>query len=170
MDLTTTNITIKCSRFKACIILFAGIPLLSLVILLFVVIMISMPVLPKGTQAVGAQNLATIYLLFPLLVAGFSWVIWTMIRHREALFSTIQVSPVGIVVENSRYGVRLLNWNDVTHATYSRFGKMIILESPKLSKPLAVMNFGGRGLAPEFLAARTVIHAAVSNRWSEQRL
>jgi hypothetical protein len=77
-----------------------------------------------------------------------------MIRHREALFTTIQVSPAGVVVENSRYGVLLLNWDDVTHATYSRLGKMITLESPKLSKPLVIMNFGNRGLAPEFVAAR----------------
>jgi hypothetical protein len=66
--------------------------------------------------------------------------------------------------------VLLLNWNDVTHATYSSFGKMITLESPKLSKPLVIMNFGGGGLAPEFLAARTSIQAAVNNRWSERRL
>jgi hypothetical protein len=33
-------------------------------------------------------------------------------------FTTIQVSPGGVVVENATYGVLLLNWNDVTHATY----------------------------------------------------
>jgi hypothetical protein len=170
MDLATDDVTIKCSRFKASIILFVGIPLLSLIILLFVVIMVTIPLMPNMIRRMGAQNLATIYLLFPLLVVGFFWVIWTMIRNREALFTTIQVSPAGVVVENSRYGVLLLNWEDVTHATYSSFGKMITLESPRLSKPLAIMNFGSRGLAPQFLAARTAIQTAVSNRWSERRL
>jgi hypothetical protein len=156
--------------FKALIILFVGIPLLSLIALLFVVIMVTIPLMPKGIVGIGTQNAITIYLLFPLLIAGFSWAMWSLIRNREALFTTIRVSPMGVVVENSRYGVLLLNWNDVTHATCSSFGKMITLESPKLSKPLAIMNFGGGGLAPEFLAARTAIQAAVNNRWSERRL
>jgi hypothetical protein len=170
MDPTMTDVTIKCSRFKALIILFVGIPLLSLIALLFVVIMVSIPLMPKGVGGLGTQNAITIYVLFPLLIVGFSWAMWSVIRNREALFTTIRVSPAGVVVENSRYGVLLLNWNDVTHATYSSFGKTITLESPKLSKPLAIMNFGGRGLPPEFLAARTLIEAAVSNRWSERRL
>jgi hypothetical protein len=46
----------------------------------------------------------------------------------------------------------------------------ITLESPRLSKPLVIMNFGSRGLAPQFLAARTAIQTAVGNRWSERRL
>jgi len=82
----------------------------------------------------------------------------------------IRVSPAGVAVENSRYGVLLLNWADVTRATYSRFGKMITLESPKLSKPLAIMNLEARGVAPEFSAARSIISAALSDRWSERRL
>jgi hypothetical protein len=152
------------------IILFAGIPILTLIALLFVTIMVTIPLMPKGVGGIGTQNAITIYLLFPLLIVGFCWAMWSVIRNREALFTTIRVSPAGVVVENSRYGVLLLNWSDVTNATYSRFGKMITLESPKLSKPLAIMNFGSGGLAPEFLAARTVIQAAVSNRWSERRL
>ena len=170
MDLATDDVTIKCSRFKAFIILFVGVPLLGLMILLFVVIMTTIPLMPNGIQRMGAQNLATIYLLFSLLIAVLFWVVWTMIRNREALFTTIQVSSTGVVVENSKYGVLLLNWDDVTHATYSRFGKMITLESPRLSKPLAIMNLGSSGLAPQFLAARTAIQAAVRNRWSERRL
>jgi len=167
MDLTTTDVTIQCSRFKALIILFVGIPLLTLIVLLFVAIMATTPLIAKG---VGSQNIATIYLLFPLLVVGFSWVIWSVIRNREALFTTIRVSSAGVTVENARYGVLLINWNDVTQASYSRFGKTITLESPRLFEPLAIMSFGGRGLAPEFLAARNAIQAAIRDRWSERRL
>src|SRR5215469_4260289 len=125
MNLTTDNVTIKCSRLRACVVLFVGIPVLGLIILLFVVIMITIPLMHDGIRQIGAQILATIYLLFPLLTVGLLWVIWTMIRNREALFTTLQVSPSGVVVENSRYGVLVLNWDDVTHATYSSFGKMI---------------------------------------------
>ena len=167
---TVTNgstATIECSRFMAIIILFVGIPLLAILVLLFLVIMIITPMIAKG---MGAQNLATVYLLFPLLIVGFSWAVWSVIRNREALFTTVRVSPAGVAVENSRYGVLLLNWADVTRATYSRFGKMITLDSPKLSKPLAIMNLDARGIAPEFSAARSIISAALSDRWSERRL
>ncbi len=167
MDQTTSDVTIQCSRFKALIILFAGIPILILLVLLLLVIMVTTPLMAKG---IGFQNLLTIYLLFPVLVAGFSWTVWSMVRNRDTLFTSIRVSPAGVTIENSRYGVLLLNWDDVTHATYSKFWKTITLESPKLLKPLAIMNFGSRGAAPEFLAARGAIQAAVRARWSERRL
>jgi hypothetical protein len=170
MDLAMTDISIKCSRFKAAIILFVGIPLLILFVLVLLAIMVTIPLMPKGIGGFGTQNAITTYLMFPLLIVGFCWVMWSVIRYREALFTTIRVSTGGVVVEYHRYGVLLLNWGDITHATYSSFGKMIILESPKLLKPLAIMNFGSRGLAPEFLAARTLIQGAISNRWSQKRL
>lgn len=68
-----------------------------------------------------------------------------------------------------RYGVLALSWTDV-RATYSRMAKMIVLESPRLVRPLAVMNFGGRALTPEFIAAKAIVKRTVGERWSERWL
>jgi hypothetical protein len=63
----------------------------------------------------------------------------------------------------------MLGWNDLTRATYSHTQRLIILESPKLTKPLAIRNLA-RGVAPEFTAASQLIRGAMGERWSEQLL
>jgi hypothetical protein len=93
-------------------------------------------------------------------------------RHREALFTTIHVYGSGITVQNTRYGVLVLKREDV-RATYSRMSKMVVLESPRLTRPLAIMNFfGGVGgqPAPEWLAVKAIVQRAVGERWSERWL
>jgi len=49
--------------------------------------MVITPLIAKG---MGAQNIATIYLLFPLLIVGFSWAVWSVIRNGGALFTTFE--------------------------------------------------------------------------------
>lgn len=160
-----TDVTIACSRFKAQLLLFVGVPLLSGIVLLFVVIMATAPLM---SAKLGMQEVATVYLLFPVLVVLFSWIVWAFVSNRETLFTTFRISRAGLVVENSRYGVLIINWNEITRATYSKTGKMITLESPKLLRPLAIMSFGRNGLTPQFMAARTVIQEAIPDRWKER--
>lgn len=150
-------------------LLFAGIPLVIVMTALFAAIMVFVPFLP--TKKADFQMLATVYLLFPVLVVVFAWCAWAMLRYREALFTTIRVSSSGIVVQNAHYGVLALNWADV-QATYSSFGKMVILQSTKLVRPLAIMSFGGgrNGPSREFLAAKAIVQRNVGKRWREQRL
>jgi hypothetical protein len=169
MDMPDTDMTVECSRPRALMLLFAGIPLFFVMTALLTAIMVSVPLLPM--KKVDLQMLATIYLLFPVLVVFFVWCLWTMLRYREALFTTIRVASSGIVVQNAHYGVLALNWADV-QATYSNFGKMVILQSPKLVRPLAIMSFGGghNGPSRDFLAAKAIVQRNVGKRWREQRL
>jgi hypothetical protein len=169
MDMPDTDVTLECSRPRALMLLFAGIPLFIVMTALFAAIMVSVPFLP--IKKADFQMLATVYLLFPVLVMFFAWCVWAMLRYREALFATIRVSSSGIVVQNAHYGVLALNWADV-QATYSSFGKMVILQSTKLVRPLAIMSFGGgrNGPSREFLAAKAIVQRNVGKRWREQRL
>jgi hypothetical protein len=109
------------------------------------------------------------YLVFPALVALLSWHLWALLRYREALFTTIRVFGSGIMIQNTRYGVLALNWADV-RATYSRVGKMVVLESPKLIRPLAIMSFGGLYGQPDpyFLASKAMVQCLVGERWTER--
>lgn len=168
LDSIDTDATIECPRLRRGLIL-SGVPVIVLVVVTLLVVIGTAPlVLAKKFDL---QFFLTAYLLFPVLVVLFSWIVWAILRYREALFTTIRVSDSGIVVQNTRYGMLLLNWNDV-HATYSRFGKMVVLESPKLIRPLAIMSFAGGAGGPthQFLAAKAIVQRSVGERWSEQWL
>ena len=168
MDMPDTDVTVECSLPRA-LLMFAGMALFVILAALFVGIMISVPFLPM--KKADLQMLATIYLVFPALVIVFVWCVWAMLRYREALFTTIRVSDSGVLVQNAHYGVLPLTWGDV-QATYSSFGKMVILQSEKLVRPLAIMSFGGgrNGPSPEFLIARAIVQRNVGERWRERRL
>src|ERR1700722_12376783 len=102
MDMSDADVTVVCSRPRALILLFVGIPLVFVMTALFAAIMVSVPFLP--IKKADFQMLATVYLLFPLLVVFFAWCVWAMLRYREALFTTIRVSSSGIVVQSAHYG------------------------------------------------------------------
>jgi hypothetical protein len=138
------------------------------VVLLSIVATATIPLWAKGAKGMSDFRIAEMYLLLPFVAAGFSLVAINLVRTRESLFTTFQVSSTGITLENSRYGVLSLDWNEVTQATYCRLAKMIILESPRLWQPLVIMNFGGNSVAPEFAAARTLIRSAMRDRWIER--
>lgn len=158
---------VECPRGRLVLILL-GIPLLVLVILVLVATMGAGPILLA--KNFDLQFLLTAYLLFPVLVVAFSWVVWTIIRYREALFTTFRVSDSGVVVQNSRYGTLVLHWDEIS-AVYSSFGKMVVLHGQRLARPLAIMSFSGRGgPAPEFLAARAIIERHLGERWSDRKL
>lgn len=163
---TGADITLECPGLIR-ILVILGIPVLITMVLFFAGVVLWVSLMPaKETQRLGLQNLMSAYLLFPVLIALFVWAIWSLVRYREAFFTTFRLSAAGIVVQNSRYGLLVLNWDDVS-ATYSPPAKMVVLRSPKLAKPLALMSFGGGSMAPEFLAARTMISTRLGDRWSQ---
>jgi hypothetical protein len=151
------------------VIVFLAVPLLAVsVIAVAAEWVLELFAPPAGTDTTLTTGLG--HFGMPVLVAAFAWVIWTLIHYREAFFTTFRFAPSGIIVQNSRYGVLHMTWDEVA-ARYSRIGRMIVLTSPKLVRPLAVMNFGPRGaLAPEFVEAKARIRGAVGPRWGERWL
>lgn len=163
-----TDVTLGCSGLTRALLIL-GIPVLIAVAFCLAGVLLWFLFMPaRQSQHLGSQNLIAAYLLFPVLIALFVWAISLLVRYRESLFTTFRFSAAGIVVQNSRYGELVLHWHDVA-ATYSAPAKMIVLRSPKLAKPLAVMSFGGSA-APEFIAARTMIRLRIGDRWKQRWL
>ena len=166
MNTAGNDVTVQCPRGRLVLILL-GIPVLIFVILVLIwTISVGPIVLAKKFDL---QFFLTAYLLFPVLIVAFSWVVWTIIRYREALFTILTVSDSGVLVQNSRYGALLLNWDEIS-AVYYSFGKMVILQSQKLARPLAIMSFSKGGPAPEFVAAKAIIERHLGARWSDRKL
>ena len=167
--MTDTEVTVECSRLRALVLLYVGVPLCIVLALIFVWLMISAMSLPM--KKLGLQMLVSAYIFCPVMIALFVWVGWTMLRYRESLFTKIRVSDCGILVRNARYGELALSWADV-RTTHSSFGKMVVLESAKLIRPLAIMSFGkgDSGLSPQFLRAKAIVKRNVGERWREQWL
>jgi len=107
-----------------------------------------------------------------VLIVSFTWYLWFTVRNIESVFTTFRISPMQLVVENSRYGVLTLNWAELTGATYTRIGiagKTITLEAPHLAKPLAIMSqLRTPGSAARFVIAQMLIQSAVGDRWVER--
>jgi hypothetical protein len=157
-------VTIQCSRLRALFTLFVWVPLLTVLALVIPYAIANTPLAAKGIK-----ELAIIYLVGSLSVIVFSLLVSSMVRNRESLFTTFEISPPGITIKNSRYGALLLNWSDLTRATYSRGDGMITLESPQLLKPIAIMDLGGPRLStPEFTTAQQIIQGAIHDRWIER--
>jgi hypothetical protein len=163
MEPPPTSVTIRCSPLYALVILFVTVPLLALVLASLVA------GTPWSDQGLSTRELVICYLLLPLPIVFLCVTIGSWIRHWETLFTTFEVSSTGIIVESSPYGRLLLGWNDLTRATYSHTQSLIILESPKLTKPLAIRKLA-QGVAPEFTAARKLIRGAMGGRWSQRLL
>jgi hypothetical protein len=122
----------------------------------------------KGAAGMGGKAIVVAYILGPLFAVGYFWFAIVMARNIESLFTTFQVSPAGITIENWRYGVLSLDWKDLTSATYNK--KRIILKSPMLWPPLSILDLGrGRSEGREFVAARNLIRGAIQDRWIIQR-
>jgi hypothetical protein len=150
------------------IYLFVGIPFLAVAVLACIIATATIPLWAQWGKGMNDFQIDVMYLFLPLLAVGYSWLAINLVRNRESLFTTFHVASTGITIENRRYGALSLDWEDLTRATYTRRG-MISLESPRLLQSLVIFNFsGGRGLAPEFAAARNLIRGAMRDRWIER--
>ncbi len=121
------------------------------------------------------QRLAATGLYFPpfmVVMVPLSVYVWFIVRNRENVLTTYRVSQTGIVIENSRYGVFTLNWDEVTRATYRRLGvvgETITLDAAQLAKPLVIMIVHRtRGSIAKFVTAQTLIQRAMGHRWVER--
>jgi hypothetical protein len=128
MDLHDADVTVECPSMTAVLTLL-GIPVVIAVVMMFLAGM------GIATFLLARKFDLEIFLaayLFPALTALMSWALWAVLRYRESLFTTIRVSTSGVVVQNSRYGVLLLPWEEL-RATYIRVGRMVILEASRLT-------------------------------------
>jgi len=155
-------------------LIFLGVPAIVLLLVVSLALMGGVPFLPyRSFGHRDIQLLLLTYSLGPAMAALSAWSVWVLLRYREALTTTIRVSASGVTVQNPHYGVLMINWADV-QATYSRIGKMLVLQSPRLARPLAIMNFatgyGPTPPRPEFLAAKALVQSSVGERWNERWL
>ena len=178
MNTPAPQITIRYPRIAGIIGLVFGLPIyLVLDLLAAALLVMIVPPMWAALGAVGtlgAAGIVTVYLLFATLVVAFSWYIWFIVRNTESLFSTFRVSRTEITIENSRYGVLTLNWEEVARATFRKLGfagRVITLEAPQLAKPLAIMSrFRTPGSNAKFVIAQMVIQRAMGDRWIERWL
>jgi hypothetical protein len=152
------------SRDRALFTLYAKVPFLIVLTLLIATSFAVMAATPLGLKGMSDRGVALISVLCLTLFIVHAWVAADLIRNRETLFTTFQVTSTGITVEDARYGQLVLNCNDVTRATYRRFLGSITLDSPRLLKPIAIMNPTPRNFSPEFEAARELIGEALHAR------
>ena len=109
----------------------------------------------KALYEPSPQTLVNEFILVPMVLTIFASLAWYPIRYREALFTTFNV---------------VLGWHDVNSATYSRLGRLIRLQSPKLATTIAIMSNHKSSFSPEYESARSMIRNGLQGQWREQWL
>jgi len=115
-----------------------------------------------------------VFLLVVVILVVFSWHLWYLVRNRESIFTTFRISPAALTIENQRYGVLTLTWDEISCATYSKIGidgKRITLEAASLVKPLVIMStLATAGSRATFVIAQMLMQRALGDRWIERWL
>lgn len=130
------EVTIRFPKLLALFLAAFGVPVLAALTLGFAVVTFLL-----HTVAMPLWKIGLAYVIFPFMAVFSAVGTFTSFRYgRESVFTTFHVSSHGIAIENRRYGLLQLTWPDIKGATYSRIMKTVVLDSPRLSNPIAIMN------------------------------
>ena len=156
-----TEVTIRFPKLLAIFSAVVGVPVLAALTIGFTVMTFLL-----HTVAMPLWKIGLAYLIFSSMAVFLAVGTVTIFRYgRESLFTTFRISNHGIGIENRRYGLLQLAWPDIEGATYSQIGKTIVLNSPRLLNPIAIM-YNPNAESTEFQAAVAMVRQNLQGRFS----